>query len=159
MFGHVALDLHREELRREHQAGLAVPGVEAPVLGPRVERARRVLVEANDERGLRCAGGEHRVRGRERRAAGRAAVADVDERHAGEAEHRDGGVGVAPRVGAAGGELDVPPAEARVAERRARRDRGHVEPGDARVAAEGMDAHPDHRDDRRTRSWSAGAKA
>ena len=55
VLGHVALDLHREELRREHQAGLAVPGADPPLLGQRVERARRVLVEADDERDLRAA--------------------------------------------------------------------------------------------------------
>ena len=85
VLGHVALDLHREELRGEHQAGLAVPGADPPLLGQRVERARRVLVEADHERDLRRAGREHRVRGGQRRPAGRAAVLDVDERHAGEA--------------------------------------------------------------------------
>jgi hypothetical protein len=52
VLGHVALDLHREELRREHQAGLAVPGAKPPVLGQWVERAGRVLVEADHERDL-----------------------------------------------------------------------------------------------------------
>ena len=108
VLGHVALDLHGEELRREHESGLAVPGAEPPVLRQRVERARRVLVEADDERDLGGAGREHRVRRRERRPAGRAAVVDVDERHAGEAEHRDGRVGVARRVGSAGGEARRP---------------------------------------------------
>ena len=57
VLGHVALDLHGEELRRQHQAGLAVPGADAPLLGQRVERAGRVLVEADDERDLGAAGG------------------------------------------------------------------------------------------------------
>ena len=147
VLGHVALDLHREELRREHQAGLAVPGADAPLLGQRVERARRVLVEADDERDLGRAGGEHRVRGGQRRAAGRAAVLDVDERHAGEAEHRDRGVGVAGGVRAAGGEVDVLPADAGVARARARAAiGGHLEAGHARVAAERVDAEADDGD-------------
>ena len=137
VLGHVALDLHREELRGEHEAGLAVPGAEAPVLRPRVERARWVLVEADDERELRRAGLEHGVRRRKRGPAGRAAVAHVDERHAGKPEYRHRGVGVAGGVGATGRELHVLPADARVA--RARRgprpppSRGPTRPRAART--------------------------
>ena len=157
VLGHVALDLHREELRGEHEAGLAVPGAEAPVLRQRVERARRVLVEADDERDLRRAGRQHRVRRGKRRPAGRAAVLDVDERHAGEAEHRHGRVGVARGVGAAGRELDVLPADAGVA--RARRvprpppSRGRTRPRAARTGGCRC------RRPRRSRQSSTGANA
>ena len=68
----------------------------------------------------------------QRRAAGRAAVLDVDEGQAGEPERRHRRVGVARRVGAAGGEVDLLPADARVGQRRARGDRRHLEAGDAR---------------------------
>ena len=74
VLGHVALDLHREELRGEHEAGLAVPGAEAPVLGQRVERAGRVLVEADHERDVRRAGrraSRARSRARTRRSRSR----------------------------------------------------------------------------------------
>ena len=89
MFAHVALDLHREELGGEHQATLAVPGSDAPLLGQRVESPPWVLVEADHERDLRRAGHKHRVGSGERRAAGGASVLDVDERDACQAEDRN----------------------------------------------------------------------
>ena len=69
-------------------------------------------------------------------------------------------VSALPRgVGAAGGEVDVLASRRpRRASARARGDRGHVEAGHARVAAERMDAHADDRDVGRSSS-SAGAKA
>ena len=146
VLGHVALDLHREELRRQHQAGLAVPGADAPLLGQRVERARRVLVEADDQRDSALPGRQHRVRRDQRRAAGRAPVLDVDEGHAGEAEHGHGRVGVARGVGAAGGEVDLVPAQAGVGERGAGGVCGHLQAGDAGVAAERVDAEADDGD-------------
>ena len=118
VLGHVALDLHGEELRGEHQAGLAVPGADAPFLRQGVERPSRVLVEADDERHLGRTGDEHRVSGGQRRPARRAPVLDVDERHAGQPEDRDRRVRVAGGVRTAGGEVDVLPRDPRV--RRAR---------------------------------------
>ena len=159
MVGHVALDLHREELGREHQAGLAVPRAEPPVLRQRVERARRVLVETDHQRDLGRAGDEHRVRGRQRRPAGRTPVADVDERHAGEAEHRDGRVGVAAGVRTTGRELHVLPADAGVAQRGPGRDGRHLEARHALVAPERMDADADDRDLGRAHGSSTGRKA
>jgi hypothetical protein len=46
---HVALQLRAEELRRDHQADLAVPCRQRPVGRVVLERAARVLVEADDE--------------------------------------------------------------------------------------------------------------
>ena len=161
VLGHVALDLHREELRREHQAGLAVPGAEPPVLGQRVERARRVLVEADDERGLAL----------RRTASIACAVASAEPPVAQPLRTLMNGTPVRPSTETVVSALPAasePPAanstscQPRPAsrERRARGDRGHLEPGDARVAAEGMDAQPDDRDvGGRGHRSSAGAKA
>ena len=66
--------------------------------------------------------------------------------HAGEPEHRHRRVGVAGGVRAAGGEVDLLPAEAGVGERGAGGVRGHLQAGDARVAAEGVDAEADDGD-------------
>ena len=151
VLGHVALDLHREELGREHQPGLAVPGADAPLLGQRVERARRVLVEADHDGDLGAARQQHRVRGDQRRAARRAAVLDVDERDARQAEHRHRGVGVARGVRAASGEVDLSPSRCR--RPRARRGpRGRPSPGRRRRGwrPNGMDPQPDDRDVRRS---------
>ena len=56
VLAHVARDLDAEELGGHHQPGLAVPVGQAPVLGSRVERAARVLVEADREGDLGGAG-------------------------------------------------------------------------------------------------------
>ena len=106
-----------------------------------------------------CAGDEHGVRGGQRRAAGGAAVLDVDERQAGEPEAGDRGVGVAAGVRSAGGEVDLLPADARVGERTASGDRRHLQAGDALVAAERMDADADDGDVLGHRSASSSSSA
>ena len=84
---------------------------------------------------------------------------DVDERHAGEPEHRHRRVRVAGRVGPAGGELHVLPADAGVAQRGARGDGGHLQARHALVAAERMDADPDDGDVGRAHACSTGRNA
>src|SRR5262249_35841080 len=69
-----------------------------------------------------------------------------DERQAGEAERRDRRVGVAAGVRAAGREVDLLPAQARVGERAARGERRHLQGADALVPAERVDAEAGDRD-------------
>ena len=145
MLVHVALDLHAEELRREHQAGLAVPVADAVVGRHRIERAAWVLVEPDRHDDLGRAGAERVVRADQRAPAGGAAVGDVDERHAGEAEVRHERVGGAGRRRAAEGVLDVGPRDPGVGEGAPRRDRALLAPAD-RVAAERVHADPDDGD-------------
>ena len=114
---HVALDLQREELRGQHHPRLAVPAADAHRLGVGVERAPRVLVEADREAEVGRAGADRALGHREGAASGRAAVPHVDERQAGEAELVDEGVGVAAVAAAAERELGSLPRDAGVGER------------------------------------------
>ena len=159
----VALDLEAEELGGDHQARLAVPGGKA--VGGRVgaEGARRVLVEADHDPEVAGAGPDGMAGRHQRRPAGGASVAHVDERQAGEAEVGHHGIGVAAVPGAAEGEVDVGPADAGVGQSRPDGVHTHGPSGDTVVAPEGMDADPDDGDATagraHARSASTGAKA
>ena len=158
VLAHVALDLHCEELGREHQPGLAVPLSEPPVLGQRIERAARMLVEAHHQREVGCARDEHRVRGGKRGASGGASVLHVDERDPGEPEGCHRRVGVTSCIRAAGCEVDLAPAHAGVGKGGPRGDRGHRQPGHAGMTPEGVDPRADDSDAHAACS-EAGAKA
>src|SRR6202012_4693315 len=75
---HVALDLQAEELRRQHQPAFAVPGGQAERLRIGVEGATRMLVEAERDAEVELAGLYRPVSAEQGRAAGGAAVGDVD---------------------------------------------------------------------------------
>ena len=143
---HVALELRAEELRRHHQAVLAVPRGQRPVGGIVLEGAARVLVEADDESDVVRAGLERAHRGDERGAAGRAAVLDVHEREPRRAEIGDHRVRVARVLAAAVRELHVGPRDAGVGERGAHGVHAHRQPAHAFVPPERMDPGADDRD-------------
>src|SRR5581483_2699765 len=81
------------------------------------------------------------------------------ERNAGQPQPRDGGVGVAGRIRATGGEADIAPADAGVGQRRAAGVDGHIEAADAVMAAERVDPDADDRDIRAAHDSSPGANA
>ena len=108
---HVALDLHREELRGQHQPGFAIPFGQAPVGGLGIEGAARMLVEADRDAEVELARLDRRIGAEHGRSAGRAAIGDVDELQAGQPQLGDHRVGLARGVRAAIGELDVAPVE------------------------------------------------
>ena len=86
MVVHVALNLHAEILGGEHQAGFAVPVVESPVSGLRVEGTAVMFVEANYQPDVVLATFDRRV-GCVKRAAPRCAtVCHVGELKSGEAQ-------------------------------------------------------------------------
>ena len=85
---HVAVDLHGEELRREEVADLAVPGRGGVVDGIGRERAGLVLVHADGDADVVLARADPVGGELQRRRRGGAAVVDVHERDAGEAEPR-----------------------------------------------------------------------
>ena len=85
---HVSLEFGSEELRRHHQPVLAVPLGKRPVRRVVLERAPRMLVEADDETDVVYARLERAHRGDERRASRGASVLHVGEREAGRAEAR-----------------------------------------------------------------------
>src|SRR5581483_1893511 len=89
---------------------------------------------------------ERLVRRDEGRAAGRAAVGDVDERDPGGTEVGDHRVGVAGVVAAAVCKLDVAPRDAGVGEGATRCLDAHGEPAHSLVAAERVDPPADNRD-------------
>ena len=103
----------------------------------------QVLVHADRDAEVVIAEADRVRRERERARGGGAAVVDVGERDAGEAQERDDGVGVVDLVAAAERELDVAPLDARVRERAADRDRAHLDARHAGEAAERVqpDAH------------------
>ena len=142
----VALDLHREELRRQHHAGLAVPVAEPVLRRQRVERARRMLVEADRHADVVGAGADRAVGHRQRAAAGGAAVGHVDELDAGEPEVGDERVGVARGVAAAERELHVAPADAGVGQRGTGRDGALLTPADTVGPSERVHADADDGD-------------
>ena len=78
-----------------------------------VERAPRVLVEADGEAEVGGTGSDGAVGHGEGAAAGGAAVPDVDERQPGQSELVDEGVGVAAVAAAAEGELGLRPTRCR----------------------------------------------
>ena len=124
----------------------AVPVGQRPVGGIVLESAARMLVEADDERHLGRARLERPNRRHERRAAGRAAVPDVDEREPGRAEVGHHRVGVAGVLAAAVGDLDVAPGDAGIGERAADRVDAHREAADAVVPPERVDPGSDDGD-------------
>ena len=105
-----------------------------------------MLVEADDEADIVHARLERPHCGDERRASGRAAVLDVDERKPGRAEVGDHRVGVAAVLAAAVGELHVAPREPGVGERGADRVHAHRERGDPLVPTERVDPRTDDHD-------------
>ena len=114
MVVHVPVDLHAEELGGEEQALLAVPPRGAVVDGVGGEGARQVLVHADGDADVVGArldrlGGQLQRGGR-----GGAAVVDVHERDAGDADQPDDGVGVVDLAAAAERELHVGPLHAGV---------------------------------------------
>ena len=140
---HVALQLHREELGGDHQAHFAIPVGQAIFGGHRVERAARVLVEAHRDADVILARRDRLPRADHRRATGGAAVADVDEGQAGQAQFVDQRVGVARGIRTAEAALHVGPVEPGIGQRLADRESALLQAGAAIGAAEGMDADAD----------------
>jgi hypothetical protein len=143
----VAAVLHGEELGGDHQTGLGVPVRVAVVSRPRGEGPPRVLVESDHQREIRLPGPD-RVGGRsERDTTGRAAVADVDERDAGEAEEADHRVRLAGNIAAADGVSDVGPPDSRILEREPDSLYAHGHTSEVRgVPTERVHAHADDAD-------------
>ena len=125
---HVPLQLRAEELRRHHQAVRPYQSGSDQSAGSFWKAPRGCLSKPTTSADLGRARLERPHRGDERRAAGRAAVLDVDEREPGRPEVGDHRVGVAGVLAAAVGELDVAPGDAGVCER-ARARRGRPSPG------------------------------
>ena len=86
------------------------------------------------------------TRSDQRAAAGGTAVQHIDERNAGETEFVAERVGVAGRVTATVGELDVPPPQVRVRECTPRRDRALLQAVQAGRSTERVDANADDSD-------------
>jgi hypothetical protein len=99
-----------------------------------------VLVEADHHAEVELPGLDRPVPRQQRRPAGGAAVGDVDELDAGEAQARQHGVGVAGGRRAAEPELHVGPLEAGVRQGLARGEDTLVQAGLVVVASERVDA-------------------
>ncbi|MCY1174822.1 hypothetical protein D9M73_150340 [compost metagenome] len=143
---HVAHDLGGEELRGDHIARRAIPIGQAIFGGQRVERPARMLVETDRQPQVELARADRGLCREQGRAAGRAAIFDVDELHAGEAEPVDHGVGIARGVRPAISELDVGPVDPRVGQRGAHRKHTLVDARQRIGAAKGVDADADDAD-------------
>ncbi|MNF64101.1 hypothetical protein D3C84_458240 [compost metagenome] len=112
----VALGLQGEELGGQHQAGFAVPVLQAPVRRLRVEGAARVLVEADRHADLGHATAQRGNHAGQGAAAGGAAVGHVDERDAGQPEVVGQRVGIAAILAATVGHTDLMPLDSCVLE-------------------------------------------
>jgi len=119
----------------------------AVVSRPRGEGTPRVLVESDHQREIRLPGPD-RVGGRsERDTTGRAAVADVDERDASEAEEANHRVGLAGDIAPADRVADVGPPDSRILEREPDGVDPHGHPGQVRsMPTEPVHAHSDDAD-------------
>ena len=117
MFVQIAHNLGAEKLHGQHIAGFAIPVGQA--VGGRigVEGTARMLVEADRHAHFIFTRLDRADRGVERRPAGRAAVRDIDELDAGQAELRHHIVGIARCCRAAKGKFDILPFDAAVGER------------------------------------------
>ena len=146
MFGHVTSGLHGEELGRQHQSGFAVPVRQAPFGRLGVEGSARVLVEADGDSKIELARLYRAVGAEHGRSARGAAVGDIDELKPREAQLGDHGVGVARRVRATIGELDIAPLQPGGRQGLAHGEDALLKSGQAGGAAKGMDAGGDDAD-------------
>ena len=79
MIVHVALYFHGEILGRQHQAGLAIPVVQAPVPGLGVECAPGVLIKTHHKTHVVLAGPDCGVGGIKGATSGGTTVPDIGE--------------------------------------------------------------------------------